>query len=101
MLRYPPLSAENYIRNRADFAEAMSPGAMALFSSNDIYPTSADGTLQSMQLKLTQEGWGCASRPGFCRQPPPGPGVKEIPLHLGGGWLDKIPAGTHIPSPPA
>ncbi len=49
MLRYPPLSAENYIRNRADFAEAMNPGAMALFSSNDIYPTSADGTLPFRQ----------------------------------------------------
>ena len=45
MLRYPPLSAENYIRNRADFAQAMQPGGMALFSSNDVYPTSADGTL--------------------------------------------------------
>ena len=49
MLRYPPLSAENYIRNRAAFAEAMSPSAMALFSSNDIYPTSADGTLPFRQ----------------------------------------------------
>ncbi|MAC17482.1 MAG: X-Pro aminopeptidase [Flavobacteriales bacterium] len=48
-MRYPPLSAENYIRNRADFAEAMNPGAMALFSSNDIYPTSADGTLPFRQ----------------------------------------------------
>ena len=49
MLRYPPLSAENYIRNRAAFAEALSPGAMALFSSNDVYPTSADGTLPFRQ----------------------------------------------------
>ena len=49
MLRYPPLSAENYIRNRADFAEAMQPGGMALFSSNDVYPTSADGTLPFRQ----------------------------------------------------
>lgn len=49
MLRYPPLSAENYVRNRAAFAEAMSTGAMALFSSNDIYPTSADGTLPFRQ----------------------------------------------------
>jgi len=49
MLRYPPLSAENYTRNRAAFAEALSPGAMALFSSNDIYPTSADGTLPFRQ----------------------------------------------------
>ena len=49
MLRYPPLSAENYIRNRAAFADALSPGAMALFSSNDVYPTSADGTLPFRQ----------------------------------------------------
>ena len=49
MLRYPPLSAENYIRNRSAFAEALSPGAMALFSSNDVYPTSADGTLPFRQ----------------------------------------------------
>lgn len=49
MLRYPPLSAENYIRNRAAFADALIPGAMALFSSNDVYPTSADGTLPFRQ----------------------------------------------------
>ena len=49
MLRYPPLSAENYIRNRAALADALSPGAMALFSSNDVYPTSADGTLPFRQ----------------------------------------------------
>ena len=49
MLRYPPLSAENYIRNRAAFADTLSPGAMALFSSNDVYPTSADGTLPFRQ----------------------------------------------------
>ena len=49
MLRYAPLSAENYIRNRKAFADALVPGALALFSSNDTYPTGADGTLPFRQ----------------------------------------------------
>ena len=49
MLRYPPLSSDNYIRNRKAFCEAMATGGMALFSSNDTYPTGADGTLPFRQ----------------------------------------------------
>lgn len=49
MLRYAPLSAENYVRNRKAFTDALQPGAMALFNSNDIFPTSADGTLPFRQ----------------------------------------------------
>lgn len=49
MLRYPPLSAENYIRNRKALADALSPGSLALFNSNDTYPTGADGTLPFRQ----------------------------------------------------
>lgn len=49
MLRYPPLSSDNYIRNRKAFCEAMMTGGMALFSSNDTYPTGADGTLPFRQ----------------------------------------------------
>ena len=49
MLRYAPLSADNYIRNRKAFADALAPGALSLFSSNDTYPTGADGTLPFRQ----------------------------------------------------
>ena len=67
MLRYPPLSAENYIRNRADFAQAMQPGGMALFSSNDVYPTSADGSLPFRQDSNKGTTMQCSTREPRCR----------------------------------
>jgi Xaa-Pro aminopeptidase len=42
-MRYKPLSAEHYASNRARFAAGMKTGGVAVFCSNDIYPTSADG----------------------------------------------------------
>jgi len=42
-MRYRQLSAANYIKNRENFMEQMEPGSLAIFHSNDILPTNADG----------------------------------------------------------
>ncbi len=44
-MRYTPLTAAFYSKNRADFCKAMVPQSLAVFNSNDIYPISADSTL--------------------------------------------------------
>ena len=44
-MRYDPLSSKFYSANRANFIRAMTPGGLAVFNSNDIYPVSADSTL--------------------------------------------------------
>jgi len=44
-MRYTPLTAAFYSKNRADFSRAMVPQSLAVFNSNDIYPISADSTL--------------------------------------------------------
>ena len=44
-MRYTPLTAAFYSKNRADFSKAMVPQSLAVFNSNDIYPISADSTL--------------------------------------------------------
>lgn len=48
-MRYtlPPKSL--YIKNRADFAKKMAPKSVAIFNSNDIMPTNADGVLPFRQ----------------------------------------------------
>ena len=48
-MRYKKLPADLYVRNRKAFGDQMKPGGLALFFSNDIYPTSADGTLPFKQ----------------------------------------------------
>ena len=48
-MRYQSLPAELYTRNRANFMAEMKPRSIAVFFSNDIYPTSADGTLPFKQ----------------------------------------------------
>jgi len=42
-MRYQQLSPEFYIGSRKRFASNMLKGGVAVFCSNDIYPTSADG----------------------------------------------------------
>ncbi|MFN8699778.1 MAG: aminopeptidase P family protein [Flavobacteriales bacterium] len=42
-MRYTPLTSAHYTANRVRFAKHLKPGALAVFCSNDIYPTSADG----------------------------------------------------------
>ncbi len=48
-MRYQKLPSSLYVRNRKAFADAMEKKGLALFFSNDIYPTSADGTLPFKQ----------------------------------------------------
>src|SRR5690606_3399107 len=44
-MRYTPLSAATYREHRARFRQAMEGGGLAVFHSNDIMPTSADGSM--------------------------------------------------------
>ncbi|MBK8498388.1 MAG: aminopeptidase P family protein [Flavobacteriales bacterium] len=48
-MRYQPLSAATYREHRARFRQAMEKGGLAVFHSNDIMPTSADGSLPFKQ----------------------------------------------------
>lgn len=48
-MRYTPLSAATYREHRARFRQAMEKGGLAVFHSNDIMPTSADGTMPFKQ----------------------------------------------------
>ncbi|MDX1478918.1 MAG: aminopeptidase P N-terminal domain-containing protein [Saprospiraceae bacterium] len=43
-MRDHPIDPSLFIHNRARLTEAMPPGALAIFHSNDIPPTNADGT---------------------------------------------------------
>ncbi len=48
-MRYQALPKELYISNRARFTREMNAGGLAVFFSNDIMPTSADGTMPFKQ----------------------------------------------------
>jgi Xaa-Pro aminopeptidase len=48
-MRYTPLSATTYREHRARFRQAMEKGGLAIFHSNDIMPTSADGSMPFKQ----------------------------------------------------
>ncbi len=48
-MRYQPLSAATYREHRARFRQQMEKGGLALFHSNDIMPTSADGSMPFKQ----------------------------------------------------
>ena len=48
-MRYEPLPASLYQRNRQKFMTEMKPKSIAVFNSNDIYPVSADSTLPFAQ----------------------------------------------------
>lgn len=48
-MRYQPLSAATYREHRARFRHHLEPGGLAIFHSNDVMPTSADGTLPFRQ----------------------------------------------------
>jgi len=48
-MRYNPLSAATYKEHRARFVKGMLPNSVAIFHSNDIMPTSADGTMPFKQ----------------------------------------------------
>ncbi|MTI20316.1 aminopeptidase P family protein [Fulvivirga sp. RKSG066] len=48
-MRYQPLSKDLYIKNRARFVKGLKPNSIAVFNSNDIMPTNADGTMSFRQ----------------------------------------------------
>ncbi len=48
-MRYTPLSKELYIKNRKRLVKELPEGAMAIFNSNDIMPTNADGHMPFRQ----------------------------------------------------
>lgn len=48
-MRYQPLSAATYREHRARFRQHLEKGGLAVFHSNDIMPTSADGSMPFKQ----------------------------------------------------
>jgi Xaa-Pro aminopeptidase len=44
-MRYTPAPSSLYIENRKQFATHLKPGSIAIFTSNDIMPTNADGSM--------------------------------------------------------
>ncbi|NNJ88742.1 MAG: aminopeptidase P family protein [Eudoraea sp.] len=48
-MKYDPIAASLFIKNRKKFMAKMKPGSIAVFNSNDIYPISADSTMPFQQ----------------------------------------------------
>ena len=48
-MKYDPLNNQLYIKNRKEFVQQMKPKSLAVFNSNDIMPTNADGTMNFRQ----------------------------------------------------
>lgn len=48
-MKYDPINAQLFIENRKRFAASLKPNSVALFVSNDILPTNADGSLGFVQ----------------------------------------------------
>ena len=48
-MKYKPLSQNFYIKNRQKLKERLLPKSIAVFHSNDIMPTNADGTMRFRQ----------------------------------------------------
>ncbi|WP_297335356.1 aminopeptidase P family protein [Algoriphagus sp.] len=48
-MKYQPLSASLYQKNRQKLAEKLGKNSVAIFNSNDILPTNADGTMKFRQ----------------------------------------------------
>lgn len=48
-MKYNPLPKELYVRNRAKFAAKITKNSVAVFNSNDLMPTNADGTMKFRQ----------------------------------------------------
>lgn len=44
-MKYLPINQELFIQNRIKFVAQLSPNSIAVFNSNDIMPTNADGTM--------------------------------------------------------
>ncbi|GAL82875.1 X-Pro aminopeptidase [Sporocytophaga myxococcoides] len=48
-MKYLPIDKGLFVKNRSNFVSQLKPGSIAIFVSNDIYPTNADGTLPFRQ----------------------------------------------------
>lgn len=48
-MKYDPIKKDLFIANRAKFAKQLKPNSLALFVSNDILPTNADGSFGFVQ----------------------------------------------------
>ncbi len=48
-MKYDPIKKDLFIANRAKFAKQLKPSSLALFVSNDILPTNADGSFGFVQ----------------------------------------------------
>jgi Xaa-Pro aminopeptidase len=48
-MKYQPIAAELFIKNRQNLVNLIEPRSLAVFQSNDIMPTSADGTMPFVQ----------------------------------------------------
>src|SRR5687768_17031083 len=48
-MKYLPIDKSLFIENRKRFSAHLLPGSLAVFNSNDIMPTSADGTMAFKQ----------------------------------------------------
>lgn len=48
-MKYQPIGQELFIRNRQNFARQLKPSSIAVFHSNDVMPTNADGTMPFRQ----------------------------------------------------
>ncbi|NNM95966.1 MAG: M24 family metallopeptidase [Bacteroidia bacterium] len=48
-MKYLPIKPELFVRNRKRFAKELKPNSLALFNSNDIMPTNADGSMGFVQ----------------------------------------------------
>src|SRR5687767_14828123 len=48
-MKYTAIDAELFIENRKRFAKKLKPKSLAVFNSNDIMPTNADGTMPFVQ----------------------------------------------------
>ncbi|MCU0443627.1 MAG: aminopeptidase P family protein [Microscillaceae bacterium] len=48
-MKYLPINPVLFIKNRQNFVAKLKPNSLALFNSNDIMPTNADGTMRFRQ----------------------------------------------------
>ena len=48
-MKYEAIDSNLFIKNRGRFCKELKPSALALFNSNDLMPTNADGTMPFRQ----------------------------------------------------
>lgn len=48
-MRYMPISNELFVHNRRNFVKELKPSSIAIFNSNDVMPTNADGSMPFRQ----------------------------------------------------